>query len=79
MCLLPYVDAILKNQEALRMVLANQAKLKNLVDQLQNTMSSIEDRVQAIEQEMSIFAQFNKEIDQFGDETDFNEIAFYPG
>lgn len=78
-CLLSYVDAILKNQEALRMVLTNQAMLKNLVDQLQNTMSSIEDRVQAIEQEMSVFAQFNKEIDQLGDETDFNEIAFYPG
>lgn len=79
MCLLPYVDAILKSQEALRMVLTNQAKLENLVDQLQNTMSSIEDRVQAIEQEMSVFAQFNKEINQLGDETDFNEIAFYPG
>ncbi|KAG8127813.1 hypothetical protein E2320_014704, partial [Naja naja] len=62
-------NAILKNQEALRMVLTNQDKLKNLVDQLQNTMSSIEDRIQAIEQEMSIFAQFNKEINQLGDET----------
>lgn len=78
LCVLPYVDAILKNQEALRMVLTNQATLKNLVDQLQNTVSSIEDRVQAIEQEISIFAQFNKEIDQIGDETNFNEIAFYP-
>ncbi|ETE61588.1 hypothetical protein L345_12659, partial [Ophiophagus hannah] len=71
-------NAILKNQEALRMVLTNQDMLKNLVDQLQNTMSSIEDRVQAIEQEMSIFAQFSKEIDQLGDETNLNEIAFYP-
>lgn len=75
---LSYVDAILKNQEALRMVLTNQDMLKNLVDQVQNTMSSLEDRIQAIEQEMSIFTQFNKEIDQLGDETNFSEIVFYP-
>ncbi|KAL7986302.1 hypothetical protein Chor_011468 [Crotalus horridus] len=71
-------DAIQKNQEALQMVLTNQDMLKNLVDQVQNTMSSIEDRIQAIEQEMSIFAQFNKEINQLGDETNFSEIVFYP-
>ncbi|KAM6472773.1 uncharacterized protein PHA67_005813 [Liasis olivaceus] len=65
------LDAILKNQEALRMVLTNQDTLKNLVDQLQNTVSAIEDRIRAIEQQMGAFAQFTKEINQLADETNW--------
>ncbi|XP_060126855.1 uncharacterized protein LOC132591602 [Zootoca vivipara] len=68
----PVLDAVLKNQEALRKVLMNQDALSNLVDRLQKTLSTIEERLQGIEQEMSILSQFTQELNQVGNEANWS-------